>query len=114
MDYLKGIHHVARIRRIRHALRRGRVFRDMTNPQDIYDDVDFIQRYRLNRQTVMHIVNLIDDIGSQYATRVVDISPTNKILMSLRFYVAGSMKRVISDVSGISVASANRTIYFAS
>ena len=41
----------------------------------MYDDVDFIQRYRLNRQTVMHIVDLIgDDIGSQYATRVVNIS----------------------------------------
>ena len=73
MDYLMGMHHAARIRRIRSALSRWeRVFRDRTNPLDMYDDVDFIQRHWLNRQAVMQIG---DDIGSQYATRVADIYP---------------------------------------
>ena len=46
---------ILRLRRmaalVRRAQRWDRIFRDCTNPLDLYDDVDFHHRYRFTRQT---------------------------------------------------------------
>ena len=39
-----------------------------------------------------------------------DISPTNKVLLMLQFYATSSMQRVVGDLAGVSVSSANRII----
>ena len=38
------------------ALHRERVFRDRTHPLDAYDDMAFIQRYRLRRDQVLQLI----------------------------------------------------------
>ena len=42
------------------ALRRERLFRDRTNPLDIYDDVEMYKKYRFTRFGCMHLIDLLE------------------------------------------------------
>ena len=56
--------HVGRFRLFhagRRALRRERVFRDRTQPLDIYDDFELIGKYRFDRQSIMMICDMLQD-----------------------------------------------------
>jgi hypothetical protein len=33
---------------------RERIFRDRTNPLEIYDDLELIERFRFDRRTILH------------------------------------------------------------
>ncbi|XP_002170619.2 putative nuclease HARBI1 [Hydra vulgaris] len=44
---------------VRQGLRRKRLFKDRTNPLDIYDDVDLYQRFRFRRSSIFHLENLL-------------------------------------------------------
>jgi hypothetical protein len=35
------------------AMRRERIFRDRTNPLEIYDDLELIERFRFDRRTIL-------------------------------------------------------------
>jgi hypothetical protein len=48
-------------RLVQRAIRRERVFRDRVNPIHRYDDVSFVERYRLSRACVMHIIGMLND-----------------------------------------------------
>uniref|UniRef100_A0A8W8LN17 Uncharacterized protein n=1 Tax=Magallana gigas TaxID=29159 RepID=A0A8W8LN17_MAGGI len=47
---------------VRQDLRRQRIFRDRQNPLDAYDDLEIIQRYRLDRQSIISIIDLLHNI----------------------------------------------------
>ncbi len=66
------------------GLRRQGVFRDIADPLDAYDDVDFRSRYWLRRATVMGILGVIrDGIKSGHNGRNQDLTHTLKILLEL-------------------------------
>ena len=48
--------HVNRYRmlEVRRAMRRERICRDGTNPLEIYDDLELIERFRFDRRTILH------------------------------------------------------------
>ena len=45
----------------RGRLRRPRVFRDRTYPLDAYDDLEIIKRYRLSRECIVELHNILQD-----------------------------------------------------
>lgn len=46
-------------------MRRPKVFRPRNSPLDHWDDVDFLKRYRLSKETVVWI---IEQIGAEFQT----------------------------------------------
>ena len=55
--------HVNRYRmlEVRRAMRRERICRDRTNPLEIYNDLELIERFRFNRRTILQITQLLQD-----------------------------------------------------
>ena len=46
---------------VRRVMRRERIFRDKTNPLEIYDDLELIERFRFDRGTILQIIQLLQD-----------------------------------------------------
>ena len=44
---------------VRRALRRERIFRDRTNPLEIYDDLELIERFRYNETSVFALAHIL-------------------------------------------------------
>uniref|UniRef100_A0A915JBC8 DDE Tnp4 domain-containing protein n=1 Tax=Romanomermis culicivorax TaxID=13658 RepID=A0A915JBC8_ROMCU len=69
----------------RNNIRINRIFRDRSNPLDIYNDVDLYQRYRFDRPSILHITDLL---ANQLNTtkRNYAMLPVQQVLMTLRYY----------------------------
>ena len=50
-----------RMLEVRRAMRRECIFRDRTNPLEIYDDLELIERLRFDRRTILQITQLLQD-----------------------------------------------------
>ena len=104
MDDLRDLEQVGRAEG-RRALRRDRIFRDRNNPLDMYDDVDFRQRFRLTRGTVLKLIAHIEDLEPLRQT--VGAVPLHlQVLLGLRFSATGSFQRVCGDLFGVSPSTA--------
>ena len=77
------------------AMRRERIFRDRTNPLEIYDDLELIERFRFDRHTILQIIQLLQDDLESSTFRNKVISPLIKVLISLRFFASGSFQIII-------------------
>jgi hypothetical protein len=71
---------------VRRAMRRERIFRDRTNPLEIYDDLELIERFRFDRGTILQITQLLQDDLESSNFRNKAIPPLFKVLISLRFF----------------------------
>ena len=67
-------------------MRRERICRDRTNPLEIYDDLELIERFRFNRRTILQITQLLQDDLESSNFRDKAIPPLIKVLISLRFF----------------------------
>ena len=95
---------------VERAQRRERVFRDRTNPLEIYDDVDLFKKYRFNRAGVM---TLIDRLGGQLehqTRRNHAVPPSLQVFVALRFYATGSVLGNSAVHHGISIPTCSRIV----
>ena len=88
-----------------------RVFRDRTQPLDYMDDDELISRYRLPRQCIVHLCDLLAAELQRSTSRSCALPVTTQILVALRFYSTGSMQRVAGDLHGISQPSVSRCVH---
>ena len=95
---------------VRRNLRRQRVFRDRQNPLDFYDDMDIIHvhRYRLDRQSIISIIDLVEDSLERPTKRSGSLPASLQVFAALRFFASGTQQRVIGDTLGISKSSVCR------
>lgn len=93
---------------VRRYLRRQRIFRDRQNPLDVYDDLEIIQRYRLDRQSIISIIDLIKDRLERPTQRSVSLPVSLQVFATLRFLGSGTQQRLIGDTLGISKSSVCR------
>ena len=93
----------------RRNVRRNRIFRDRSHPLDIYDDVDFYQRFRFRRNDFLQ---LVDEVGDrlEIANRGHTVIPSLQLCVALRFYATGSFQRPCGDLVGVSQATASRIV----
>ena len=92
------------------ARRRERVFRDRTQPLDLYDDVEMLKKYRFTRAGVMEI---IDSLGGQLehpTNRNHAVPPSLQIFVALRFYATGSVLDNSATQHGVSLSTASRIV----
>ena len=94
----------------RNRLPRPRIFRDRTNPLDVYDDLDILRRFRMTRDTVVQVIDLISEDITHPTDRNRAISPTLQTMCALRYYATGNFQRVSGDIIGISQPSVSRIV----
>ncbi|KAH9633138.1 hypothetical protein HF086_011863 [Spodoptera exigua] len=92
-------------------MRRRKTFRVRNSPLETWDDVDFCQRYRLSKETLMWIVCEIGDYLKTPTTRNHDVTPLEQVLLTLRFYVTGILQQCSGDLSGMSKSTACKIIH---
>ena len=96
---------------VRRAMRREHIFRPRSDPFEEYDDLDFHIRYRFRKETVQHLIDMLEgDFDLSYG-RPTDLTVAQQIFMTLRFYATGSFQRVIGDLAGISQSAACTAIH---
>ena len=104
-----GRHRMVILRR--RAIRRERVFRDRTNPLEIYDDQQLIERYRFNRQSILRLTDVLMESLESSTFRNFALTPVLKVLVALRYFASGSFQGVIGDTFGIAQPTVSRAIY---
>lgn len=87
-----------------------RVFRDRTNPFDLYSPEAFRLRYRLKKETTQQLIeevraNLVSETQRNKA-----ISPELQVLVFLRFLASSQFYNSVGDLHGISSSSVCRIL----
>ena len=76
---------------VRMALRRERLYRDVSNPPEVYDEVEIKNLFRFER---VHIISITEDVN-EYLQRVTHrsraLAPLQQVCIALRCY-ASSMQ----------------------
>ncbi|XP_050039659.1 putative nuclease HARBI1 [Dermacentor andersoni] len=86
-----------------------RVLRDRQNVIEMYNDREFLGRFRFSKRAVVHLLSILplapspDDRGSP-------VPPLLQLLVTLRFYGGGTFQVVTGDLVSISQPSVSRII----
>ncbi|CAG2216264.1 HARBI1 [Mytilus edulis] len=91
-------------------LRRNRIFRDRLNPLDAYDDHELLYRYRMSRQTLMRVIDMVRDDIVHETQRSYALTPEQQTFAAIRYYATGSFQTVVGDIMGISQPSMSRIV----
>lgn len=87
------------------SIRRERVFRDRSNPFDVYDDLDFWMRYRFSKPSVIRIADLVRTNIQHRTNRSKPFAAEIQVLIALRFYATGSFQRIVGDATSSASSS---------
>jgi len=111
--YFRNMAHlliVAATQNQHNRLPKPRVFRDRTQPLDILDDDELVMRYRLNRQCIVDLCDLLANDLQRSTRRSGALSVSTQVLVALRYFATGSFQRVDGDLHGISQSSVSRSV----
>lgn len=95
----------------RRRRRRPRIFRIRGNPFESYNEEEFKSRFRLSKNSVRFVLNLIEDRIRPLTARNKSLSAMNQLLIALRYYACGSFQIVIGDSFGITKATVSRIVH---
>ena len=84
--------------------------RDRSNPLEDLQDIEFHQRFRFSKDTVLSILEMIRDDITPLSDRDANIPPMLKLLASLSFFATGSFQSVTGDLLNISQTSVSRIL----
>lgn len=86
-----------------------RIPRDRQNPMELYDDAEFLLRYRFSKQAVQQLL-LTLPLQTNTDRRGCPVPPLLQLLVALRFYGAGTFQIVSGDLVNISQPTVSRII----
>ena len=92
------------------AMRRERVFRDRSNPLDMYDDIEMFKKYRFRREGAMFIIDLIEESLQPATQRSQALPASLQVFIALHFYATGSVLDDPASLHGCSIATCSRVI----
>jgi len=72
--------------------RRPRVFRDHSDPLNEYTDEEFRMRIRLDKRSVIELLNRVGVDLEHTSNRLGVLAPVHQLLIALRFYASGSFQ----------------------
>ncbi|KAL2102183.1 hypothetical protein ACEWY4_001351 [Coilia grayii] len=90
------------------AFRRERVIRDRSNPLDIYNDEELIERFRFSRRDLFSLIDELSPDLHFTSDRNAALTPTLQVLLTLRFYANGAFQNTVGDMIGIHKSTACR------
>ncbi|KAK9687364.1 DDE superfamily endonuclease [Popillia japonica] len=91
-------------------LRRPKIYNIKKNYLEIYDELDFFQRFRITKDTFRTLFAKIENLIRPATNRGGSIQPVIQVLLALGFYACGNMQKSCADFSGVSTSSACRII----
>ncbi|CAK1589161.1 unnamed protein product [Parnassius mnemosyne] len=88
-----------------------RVIRDFQNPFEYYSEVEFKQRYRFRKETVLNVLMpLISHNLEKLTKRGLPIPPVYQLLIALRFYASASFQIISGDLISVSQPTVSRIV----
>ncbi|XP_048478159.1 putative nuclease HARBI1 [Plutella xylostella] len=87
-----------------------RYLRDASNPMECYDDVEFQQRFRFRKDTMVNTILPLTGILANENSRGLPISPIINVLVAMRFYATGNFQIDCGDRHKLSQAVACKII----
>ncbi|KAH9359797.1 hypothetical protein HPB48_020990 [Haemaphysalis longicornis] len=82
---------------------------DRQNPMEVYDDAQFLARYRFSKETVLELLSMLP-LPASRNNRGLPLPPLQQLLLALRFYGAGSFQVVTGDLIKVSQPTVCRTV----
>lgn len=92
------------------CLRRPKIYRRREQHFSSLDDIEFFDRFRLTKRSVLCLLQQIASSLSFPSNRGGCIEPMQQLLLTLRFYATGNMLITAGDFIGVSKASASRIV----
>ncbi|KAJ8913058.1 hypothetical protein NQ315_006559, partial [Exocentrus adspersus] len=99
------------INMLRNVRRRPQNYRPREDHFLSWNEEDFIKRFRLSKNGVRYIVNLISDNIRSPTQQNHALSPEQMVLLTLRFYATGNFLQTAGDLIGIDKGTASRIIW---
>lgn len=99
-----------------HNIRRRRrnnippVIRDRRNPLDFMDDDGLIRKYRMDRNSIFEICDVLERDLARPTRRSGALPVSLQVIVALRYYATGSCQSVLADGHGISTMSVSRCV----
>ena len=75
-----------------------RIIRDRLNPFELFEDREFIRRFRFTKETVFHLINLLKNVVEPDTKRSYSVPSHLQILITLQFYATGTFQITIGDL----------------
>ena len=90
--------------------RRGRLFRLRKDVLNDMTDEELVKRYRLDREGIIFVTNLVRETLARPTTRNKALTPEMKVIVTLRYLASGKMQLCSGDDLGISQQTVSRVI----
>lgn len=111
MDDLDDLETIEEIEEVEAVFGLERVFRDRTNPFDVYNDAAFLDSYRLTKGGVHFLVHLLRDQLEPIKTNTgITLTSEHQVLITLSYYGSSSFMRIIGDFFGVHKSSISRVV----
>ncbi|CAI6357085.1 unnamed protein product [Macrosiphum euphorbiae] len=91
-------------------LLKERVYRNRYDPLVEYDDVDFVRRFRLSKDSFSEVLFLIRGQILHKTSRSYALPPHLQLLITLSFYATGAFQAVIGDYFHVHKSTVCRTL----
>jgi len=90
---------------------RPRLIRDRSNFFELYDEREFVERFRLSKVSTLALLTKVED-ALEYPSNRNDALPLlYQLLIALRYNATGTFQLVISDLSGVVKATVCRYVH---
>ncbi|XP_070377009.1 putative nuclease HARBI1, partial [Dermacentor albipictus] len=86
-----------------------RVVRDRLNPMELYNDDEFLCRFRFSKSAVQQLLAMLP-LRERTDGRGFPVPPLLQLLITLRFYGAGTFQIVTGDLVNVSQPTVSRVI----
>jgi hypothetical protein len=93
-----------------HLFRRINVQRDRINLTRDFSDLELIQRYRFDNNSIIYLSNLLECDLEPRTGRNHAVSVEIQLLTALRYFASGSMQRVLGDTQGLSQPTVSQIV----
>ena len=93
------------------SMARQRVFRDLNDPLDCYDDLELVQRFRFSRSSISKFTDFIDvHLNFSQCSRAAPLHL--QVCVALQFFASGTFQIICGDGSNVRQPSASRYIRY--
>ncbi|XP_039610032.1 putative nuclease HARBI1 [Polypterus senegalus] len=88
-----------------------RLLKDRSNPLNDFDDLHFLDRFRMSKENATEIIGLLQPKLTGDLVRGTPISPALQILFTLRFLACGTYHRETGDLCGVGESTVCKIVH---